>query len=144
MLLYRDCSIRLFPCQSLVHAKFSYKCVGLQPHEFSTLVRSHDHQLNWWHDFDPIRVFYQPRLKTHEDLPTAFLSQAAAKAALFFAAEILFPRKRIIVFLHRHLIVGYVFLQLIPYILCDRFLISADCIHIVSSTPEMTISISIL
>ena len=105
---------------------------------------SHDHQLNWWHDFDPIRVFYQPRLKTHEDLPTAFLSQAAAKAALFFAAEILFPRKRIIVFLHRHLIVAYVFSQLIPYILCNRLLISADCIHIVSSTPEMTIPISIL
>ena len=82
---------------------------------------SHDHQLNWWHDFDPIRVFYQPRLKTHEDLPTAFLSQAAAKAALFFAAEILFPRKRIIVFLHRHLIVGYVCLQLAPYILYDHF-----------------------
>lgn len=57
----------------------------------------------------------------HEDLPTAFLSQAAAKAALFFAAEILFPRKRIIVFLHRHLIVGYVYLQLAPYILYDRF-----------------------
>ena len=75
---------------------------------------SHDHQLNWWHDFDPIRVFYQTRLKTHENLPTAFLSQAAAKAALFFAAEILFPRKRIIVFLHRHLIVGYVCLQLAP------------------------------
>ena len=56
----------------------------------------------------------------HEDLPTAFLSQAAAKAALFFAAEILFPRKRIIVFLHRHLIVGYVYLQLAPYILYDR------------------------
>lgn len=110
----------------------------ISPHE------SHDHQLNWWHDFDPIRVFYQPRLKTHEDLPTAFLSQAAAKAALFFAAEILFPRKRIIVFLHRHLIVAYVFLQLIPYILCNRLLISADCIHIVSSTPEMTIPISIL
>ena len=91
---------------------------------------SHDHQLNWWHDFDPIRVFYQTRLKTHENLPTAFLSQAAAKAALFFAAEILFPRKRILVFLHRHLIVAYVFLQLIPYILCNRLLISADCIHI--------------
>ena len=96
----------------------------------SEAVTSHNHQMNWWHDFDPIRVFYQPRLKTHEDLPTAFLSQAAAKAALFFAAEILFPRKRIIVFLHRHLIVGYVFLQLIPYILCNLLLISADCIHI--------------
>lgn len=61
---------------------------------------SHDHQLNWWHDIDPIRVIYQPRLKTHEDLPIAFHSQAAAKAALFLASEILFPRKRIIVFFH--------------------------------------------
>lgn len=84
-------------------------------------VYSHDHQLNWWHDFDPIRVFYQPRLKTHEDLPTAFLSQAAAKAALFFATEILFPRKRVIVFLHPRLIVSYVCLQLAPYILYDHF-----------------------
>ena len=85
------------------------------------ISRSHDHQLNWWHDFDPIRVFYQPRLKTHEDLPTAFLSQAAAKAALFFASEILFPRKRIIVFLHPRLIVRYVCFQLAPYILYDHF-----------------------
>ena len=63
-------------------------------------LKSHDHQLNWWHDIDPIRVIYQPRLKTHEDLPIAFHSQAAAKAALFLASEILFPRKRIIVFFH--------------------------------------------
>ena len=94
--------------------------VSRHPAKFFT-VPSHDHQLNWWHDFDPIRVFYQPRLKTHEDLPTAFLSQAAAKAALFFASEILFPRKRIIVFLHPRLIVRYVCFQLAPYILYDHF-----------------------
>ena len=82
----------------------------------SEAVTSHNHQMNWWHDFDPIRGLYQPRLKTHEDLPTAFLSQTAAKAALFFASEILIPCKRVIVFFHPRLSVSYVCLQLAPYV----------------------------
>ena len=79
-----------------------------------------------------------------KDLATTIVLQAAAKAACFLCLGILAARKRVYVFLKRQLVCHYIFLQLIADILCNRFLIATHCIHIVSSAPEVPISILIL
>ena len=53
-------------------------------------------------------------------------------------------RKRVIVFLDRHLIRYFVLCQLISYIFCNRLLVSSYGIHIIAFAPELPISVLVL
>ena len=52
-------------------------------------------------------------------------------------------RKRVVVFLNTYLIVVVIFFQLVLYIFFDFLFISANCIHIISTTPKFSIPIFI-
>ena len=76
--------------------------------------------------------------------PTAKISQAAAKAAVFLCLGVLATRKRVYVLFETQLITHNIFLQLVPYVLLYRFFISTDRIYVVPPAPKMSIAILIL
>ena len=76
-------------------------------------------------------------------LPTALLFQAAAKAAVFLCLVTLATRERVYVFFQRYLIIGNVFLKLVPYVFLYRFFVPSHSINIVSPAPEMSVAIPV-
>ena len=61
-----------------------------------------------------------------------------------FALAYWLTRKRVAKFFQTDLVRGYVFLQLIPYILLYRLLVTPYRVHIVAAAPEMPVSVLVL
>ena len=63
------------------------------------------------------------------------------KGLYLFAPFYRLTRKRVYKLFYTQLIIFIVLLQLIPYVLLNCLFITSYCIYIISSTPEMPISI---
>ena len=91
----------------------------------------------------PYKGLIQLRLKTHERFANRKVITGCPLpgAANYLPLVTGFTRKRVCKFFHTYLITCYVFLKLVPYIFPYRLFVTPHCIHIVSSAPEMPISI---
>ena len=65
-------------------------------------------------------------------------------AAILFAFGYRLTRKRVCELLETHLVTGDVLLELVPYIFLNRLFVTAHCIDIVPSAPEVPVTELIL
>ena len=109
--------------------------------EMGQTVINHNHQLNWWYALALKGHRTCKRLKTRRiDCQPHLYSQAAPKGA-FLCLRILATRERVYILFQRYLIIGYVFLQLIPYVFLYRSFVSSHSVNIVPPAPEMPVAI---
>ena len=103
----------------------------------------HNHQLNWWFALALKGPYASSVSRRTEKVcqPHDFLRLRLK--ALFYYLLFLATRERVDIFFHTYLVICDVLLQLISDVLFYRFFVSSNCIYIISSTPEMSISIFI-
>ena len=104
---------------------------------------NHNHQLNWWFALALKGPYASSVSRRTEKVcqPHDFLRLRLK--ALFYYLLFLATRERVDIFFHTYLVICDVLLQLISDVLFYRFFVSSNCIYIISSTPEMSISIFI-
>ena len=125
-------------CENVFSGKF------FPTHLFCGLVLiNHNHQLNWWFAPGPEGPYASSVSRRTEKVcqPHDFLRLRLK--ALFYYLLFLATRERVDIFFHTYLVICDVLLQLISDVLFYRFFVSSNCIYIISSTPEMSISIFI-
>ena len=105
--------------------------------------KNHNHQLNWWFALALKGPYASSVSRRTEKVcqPHDFLRLRLK--ALFYYLLFLATRERVDIFFHTYLVICDVLLQLISDVLFYRFFVSSNCIYIISSTPEMSISIFI-
>ena len=105
--------------------------------------QNHNHQLNWWFALALKGPYASSVSRRTEKVcqPHDFLRLRLK--ALFYYLLFLATRERVDIFFHTYLVICDVLLQLISDVLFYRFFVSSNCIYIISSTPEMSISIFI-
>ena len=115
---------------------FSYRLLHL-------FIINHNHQLNWWFALALKGPYASSVSRRTEKVcqPHDFLRLRLK--ALFYYLLFLATRERVDIFFHTYLVICDVLLQLISDVLFYRFFVSSNCIYIISSTPEMSISIFI-
>lgn len=106
-------------------------------------ITNHNHQLNWWFALALKGPYASSVSRRTEKVcqPHDFLRLRLK--ALFYYLLFLATRERVDIFFHTYLVICDVLLQLISDVLFYRFFVSSNCIYIISSTPEMSISIFI-
>ena len=106
-------------------------------------LSNHNHQLNWWFALALKGPYASSVSRRTEKVcqPHDFLRLRLK--ALFYYLLFLATRERVDIFFHTYLVICDVLLQLISDVLFYRFFVSSNCIYIISSTPEMSISIFI-
>lgn len=118
---------------------------GRSPEPLQSLgyVENHNHQLNWWFALALKGPYASSVSRRTEKVcqPHDFLRLRLK--ALFYYLLFLATRERVDIFFHTYLVICDVLLQLISDVLFYRFFVSSNCIYIISSTPEMSISIFI-
>ena len=116
--------------------------VFLSKHDFFSAC-NHNHQLNWWFALALKGPYASSVSRRTEKVcqPHDFLRLRLK--ALFYYLLFLATRERVDIFFHTYLVICDVLLQLISDVLFYRFFVSSNCIYIISSTPEMSISIFI-
>lgn len=134
--LCKDFSIRI-----LQRTRFGAKKEG-SPFTAKSLY-NHNHQLNWWFAMALKGPYASSVSRRTEKVcqPHDFLRLRLK--ALFYYLLFLATRERVDIFFHTYLVICDVLLQLISDVLFYRFFVSSNCIYIISSTPEMSISIFI-
>ena len=135
------CSTKLY-FHSVLPSRVS-SCIcksSLLYHEFK---KNHNHQLNWWFALALKGPYASSVSRRTEKVcqPHDFLRLRLK--ALFYYLLFLATRERVDIFFHTYLVICDVLLQLISDVLFYRFFVSSNCIYIISSTPEMSISIFI-
>ena len=112
-------------------------------YERTTTAANHNHQLNWWFALALKGPYASSVSRRTEKVcqPHDFLRLRLK--ALFYYLLFLATRERVDIFFHTYLVICDVLLQLISDVLFYRFFVSSNCIYIISSTPEMSISIFI-
>ena len=111
--------------------------------EISMFYNNHNYQLNWWFTLALKGPYASSVSRRTEKVcqPHDFLRLRLK--ALFYYLLFLATRERVDIFFHTYLVICDVLLQLISDVLFYRFFVSPNCIYIISSTPEMSISIFI-
>ena len=115
----------------------------LEEHRPEPIQLNHNHQLNWWFALALKGPYASSVSRRTEKVcqPHDFLRLRLK--ALFYYLLFLATRERVDIFFHTYLVICDVLLQLISDVLFYRFFVSSNCIYIISSTPEMSISIFI-
>lgn len=104
-----------------------------------------NHQLNWWFASALKGLITGQRLKTHRMVRQShYFYRPPLKRPVFLCLGILTTCKRVKVLFHRYLIRCNVFLQLVLYVFSNRLRITAYGIHIVPTTPKMSVPVFVL
>ena len=104
---------------------------------------NHNHQLNWWYALALKGPRTCKRLKTRRIDCQPHLYFRRRLKALFYCLRILATRERVYLFFQRYLIIGNVFLKLVPYVFLYRFFVPPHSVNIVAPTPEMPVAIPV-
>ena len=108
---------------------------------FYVFSLNQNHQLNWWFASALKGLITGQRLKTHRMVRQShYFYRPPLKRPVFLCLGILTTCKRVKVLFHRYLIRCNVFLQLVLYVFSNRLRITAYGIHIVPTTPKMSVS----
>ena len=103
------------------------------------------YQLNWWFASALKGLITGQRLKTHRMVRQShYFYRPPLKRPVFLCLGILTTCKRVKVLFHRYLIRCNVFLQLVLYVFSNRLRITAYGIHIVPTTPKMSVPVFVL